>query len=108
VGALAVAFGAFGAHGLKGSEDKVLEWWDTAAKYHLAHALALCAVAAHPGQPRVAGILFIVGIVLFSGSLYTMALTGITKLGMVTPIGGLCLIGGWLALGFAAAKQPVM
>ena len=102
VGAVGVAMGAFGAHGLKGMvEPHALAWWETGARYHLLHALALCAVAAHPAAPRWAGGLFVAGIVLFSGSLYTMTLTDQRWLGAVTPLGGICLIAGWLVLAFA-------
>lgn len=99
LGALAVATGAFGAHGL---EDKVtperLATWETAARYHLAHALALGLVAAHPATPRVAGVLFTAGIALFAGSLYLLVLLDKGWLGAITPLGGLCLIAGWVAL----------
>ena len=103
-GSLGVALGAFGAHGLKRvvSDPSLLDTWETAAKYHLIHALALGLVAAHPSQPRLAGALFLLGIVVFSGSLYTLVLTEQRWLGAITPIGGLALIGGWLALAFAA------
>jgi uncharacterized membrane protein YgdD (TMEM256/DUF423 family) len=108
-GFLAVALGAFGAHGLRGLLDAApdgvqrLQWWQTAAQYQLAHALALGLVAAlapHAAgrAPQLAGWLFTLGIVLFSGSLYAMTLTGIRTLGAVTPIGGVCLLGGWLAV----------
>lgn len=104
VGALGVALGAFGAHGLKQSvtDPHLLEVWETAARYHLIHALALLAVAAHPTQPRWAGVAFVVGIIVFSGSLYTMTLTGHRWLGAITPIGGVSLIAGWLLLAFAS------
>ncbi len=103
VGALGVALGAFGAHGLKQvvTDPHLLDVWETAARYHVLHALALLGVAAHPGRPRIPGPLFLAGIAVFSGSLYLMAVTGIRWLGAITPIGGVCLIGGWLALGFA-------
>lgn len=103
IGALGVGLGAFGAHGLRGvvEDPHLLEVWETGARYHLIHALALCAVAAHPSSPRWAGGLFIAGVVLFSGSLYTMTLTGARWLGAITPLGGLCFIAGWLALAFA-------
>ena len=114
-GFLAVALGAFGAHGLKKMLEAVpdgaqrLDWWQTAAHYHLAHALALGLVAAlapHAAGrlPAVAGWLLLAGIALFSGSLYTMTLTGVRALGAVTPVGGVCLLGGWLAVLAAAAK----
>lgn len=108
-GFLAVALGAFGAHGLRRLLEAApdgaqrLQWWQTAAQYHLAHALALGLVAALAPHvagraPYLAGWLFTLGIVLFSGSLYAMTLTGIRALGAVTPVGGVCLLGGWLAV----------
>ena len=101
-GALAVALGAFGAHGLQARVDATaLGWWETAARYHLVHAVALGLVAAHPATPRIAGWLFVGGILVFSGSLYAMTLTGVRGLGAITPLGGLCLIGGWVALALA-------
>lgn len=108
LGALAVALGAFGAHGLEAriTDPDRLAWWDTAARYHLVHALAICAVAAHPARPRAAGALFTAGIFIFSGSLYTMTLTDVRILGAITPIGGLCLISGWLALAAARVTGP--
>ena len=112
-GFLAVAAGAFGAHGLKGALAAApdgaqrLAWWHTAAQYHLAHALALGLVAAL--APHVAGRtaplagwFFLAGLALFSGSLYTMTLTGVRALGAVTPVGGVCLLAGWLAVGLSA------
>jgi uncharacterized membrane protein YgdD (TMEM256/DUF423 family) len=107
-GFLAVALGAFGAHGLRASlaelEDgaRRLEWWSTAAQYHLVHALAIGVAALlmtrAPGPAAVAGVAFSVGAVVFSGSLYTMTLTGIRALGAVTPLGGLLFLVGWAAL----------
>ena len=103
-GALAVALGAFGAHGL---EDKVtperLATWETAARYHLVHAVALGLVAAHPAAPRWAGVCFLVGILLFSGSLYTLVLTDKGWLGAVAPLGGLSFIAGWIGLALSRA-----
>jgi uncharacterized membrane protein YgdD (TMEM256/DUF423 family) len=109
----AVAFGAFGGHGLRNKlaalpdGAKRLEWWQTGASYHLAHAVAigLAALVAErvpASSASAAAWAFVAGIVLFSGSLYVMALTGIRKLGAVTPLGGLALLGGWACL-FAAA-----
>jgi uncharacterized membrane protein YgdD (TMEM256/DUF423 family) len=98
-GALAVMTGAFGAHGLEGRvTPERLVTWETAARYQLAHALALGLVAAHPGAPKVAGLLFTVGIVVFSGSLYLLVLLDKGWLGAITPLGGLCMIAGWIAL----------
>lgn len=103
-GALGVGLGAFGAHGLKRvvTDPHLLEVWDTAARYHLIHAVALGLVAAHPRAPSAAGGLFVAGTLIFSGSLYLMTLTDQRWLGAITPIGGLCLIAGWLALAFSA------
>jgi uncharacterized membrane protein YgdD (TMEM256/DUF423 family) len=107
LGALGVALGAFGAHGLKERVDAVaLGWWDTGSRYHLIHAVAIALVAAHPAAPRLAGWLFVAGIALFSGSLYAMTLTGVRGLGAVTPLGGLCLIAGWIALALARPPSP--
>lgn len=102
----AVAFGAFGGHGLRKKlaavEDgaKRLEWWQTGASYHLAHALAigLAALVAEraPGAwAAAAAWAFLAGIALFSGSLYVMALTGLRRLGAITPLGGLAFLAGW-------------
>lgn len=109
-GALSVGFGAFGAHGLRGKvDDRMIDVWATAAQYNMTHALGLIAVAwimsrtTHVAA-QVAGFAFVVGIVLFSGSLYTMVLTGQRKLGAITPLGGVAFIIGWLALAYAASK----
>ncbi|MFS0825493.1 DUF423 domain-containing protein [Pseudomonas phoenicis] len=103
-----VALGAFAAHGLKNRlSAEYLAIFHTGVTYQLVHALALLALAAlavHlPGRlVGWAGGLFALGIVLFSGSLYALTLSGIGKLGIVTPIGGACLLAGWLCLGLAA------
>jgi uncharacterized membrane protein YgdD (TMEM256/DUF423 family) len=114
LGFLGVAFGAFGAHGLTRSLEGLadgaqrLEWWKTGAQYHLVHALAvgLSAAAASRlgGLGAISGWLFVAGVVLFSGSLYTMTLTGVRALGAITPIGGLCFLGGWGALFVGALR----
>lgn len=114
-GFLAVALGAFGAHGLKGFLERVpdgpqrLTWWQTGAQYHLAHALALglaAYLAARTGSAAatVAGWCFAGGVLLFSGSLYVMTLTGIRALGAVTPLGGLLMLTGWASVGVAALR----
>ena len=106
---LGVLLGAFGAHALKGTlseEGKVL--WHTAVLYHVVHGLGLLAVGwlatLKPQEPLLskAGWAFAVGIVLFSGSLYLLSLTGMKKLGMLTPFGGLAFLAGWVFLALAA------
>jgi uncharacterized membrane protein YgdD (TMEM256/DUF423 family) len=109
--ALGVALGAFGAHALKArlSAD-MLAVWQTAVQYHLWHALGLVAIgllAQHlPASflVRLGGWLILAGIVLFSGSLYVLALSGTRWLGAVTPFGGACFIAGWLAVAFAVLR----
>jgi uncharacterized membrane protein YgdD (TMEM256/DUF423 family) len=109
-GALAVVAGAFGAHGLRGSlSPDLLAVFETAARYHMYHALALIAVAAIatrlPGRRAdAAGWLFVAGTVVFSGSLYLLALGGPRWLGAITPLGGLCFIVGWVALAWSAVR----
>ena len=103
-----VALGAFAAHGLKNRlTEQYLAIFHTGVTYQLIHALALFGVAlllAHlPGRLVAwAGVFFALGIVLFSGSLYVLTLTGISKLGIITPIGGAAFLAGWLCLGLAA------
>jgi uncharacterized membrane protein YgdD (TMEM256/DUF423 family) len=100
-----VALGAFAAHGLRGVlEARELGWWQTAVQYHMWHAIALVALAAVPGS-RGPALLIAAGILLFSGSLYLMALTGVRPLGMVTPIGGVLLIAGWCLLAWGAIRS---
>lgn len=99
-GFLAVALGAFGAHGLKAtlSAHGTLAIWQTGALYHLVHAVVLLALALRDSVARLPFALFGIGIVIFSGSLYLLAVTNVKWLGAITPLGGLCLLGGWLAL----------
>ena len=109
-GALAVVAGAFGAHGLRGRlSPDLLAVFETAARYHMYHALALIAVAAIATRLQgrgadVAGWLFVAGTVVFSGSLYLLALGGPRWLGAITPLGGLCFIVGWVALAWSAVR----
>ena len=103
LGASAVAAGAFGAHGLADLvTPERLAVWETAACYHLIHALALLVLAAFGERlgraGRIAAAAFVIGTLVFSGSLYTLVLTDTAWLGMVTPLGGLALIAGWLAV----------
>jgi uncharacterized membrane protein YgdD (TMEM256/DUF423 family) len=99
-----VLLGAFGAHGLRERiAPDLLAVYDTGIRYHLVHALALMAVswAAERWSNAwvgAAGWLFVAGIVVFSGSLYLLAVTGTRWLGAITPIGGVCLLAGWAAL----------
>jgi uncharacterized membrane protein YgdD (TMEM256/DUF423 family) len=104
---LAVAAGAFGAHAVRDRiSARMLEIFETGAHYQMVHALALIAVgliALHRTSAAlsVAGAGFTIGILLFSGSLYALALSGVTKLGMITPLGGVAFLVGWTALAVA-------
>ena len=102
VGFLAVALGAFGAHGLHALLEKNarLATWETAVLYHLTHAVVLLIIATLRPLRAAAFWLMLTGIAIFSGTLYVLALTNVKWLGAITPIGGLCLLAGWLALGF--------
>ena len=113
--ALAVAFGAFGAHGLRNRLDAYsMSVYEKAVFYHFVHALGILLVylLAHTtaisaaGQARSGWLLFI-GIILFSGSLYALAISGIRTLGAITPIGGVAFIAGWIVLAYelAAARR---
>jgi uncharacterized membrane protein YgdD (TMEM256/DUF423 family) len=107
---LGVAAGAFAAHALRAQlEPRMLEVFETAVRYQMFHAFGLFAVAwvfhqTHAAAAQLAGWAFIIGILLFSGSLYLMALTGVRALGAVTPFGGVAFIVGWAALAAAALK----
>ena len=112
-----VAFGALGAHALKAAVGTLtdaaerLAWWETGARYHLLHALALGLLAVLAGHvegklTKAAAACFVAGIALFSGSLYALALTGTRALGMITPFGGLAFLAGWLLVGVAAQRLP--
>ncbi len=109
-GAMSVAAGAFGAHGLRDKlEARHLEIFETGARYQMYHALAMLAVAWLASRTTgsavsASGYCFLFGTIIFSGSLYALAVTGINKLGMVTPIGGLLLIAGWMLLAYSAIK----
>jgi uncharacterized membrane protein YgdD (TMEM256/DUF423 family) len=105
---IAVAAGAFGAHALRARlAPDLLAVFETAARYQMYHALALLIIAVAAARwpdfsVRFAGRLFIAGTVLFSGSLYALALTGTRWLGAITPVGGVLFLAGWAALGYAA------
>lgn len=113
LGALSVAAGAFASHALKDQlSDRALEIFETGARYQMYHALGLLFIALLISQAdttglnitwlNTAGIAFIVGIVLFSGSLYALSLSGIKVLGAITPLGGVGFIVGWSCLAIAA------
>ena len=106
VGFLSVALGAFGAHLLKAHLEalRTTDVWEKAVFYQMVHAVVLLLLASRPVLPRVAWWFFLAGIVVFSGSLYVLAFTGVRWLGAITPLGGLCLLAGWAILairGFA-------
>lgn len=109
-GAAGVAISAFGQHALAGTvEPRLLATFDTGGRYQLIHAVAmgLAALAARGPARKLAdaaAALFFVGIILFSGSLYVLVLSGVRAIGIVTPFGGLALIAGWVLLALAARK----
>lgn len=109
-GALTVVLGAFGAHALKERlSPEQLAWWETAVQYQAYHSLALVAFGlfghSKPGN-GFAGACFLLGVALFSGTLYAMALGGPRWLGAVTPLGGAALIVGWVLFAIAALRGP--
>lgn len=113
-GMLAVVFGAFGAHALKGKlDDQALKVFETAVQYHFYHTFALLVVgviALSQTQTvllKSSGWLFVIGILVFSGSLYLLSLTGVRWLGAITPLGGLALIAGWACLAATGWKLLV-
>lgn len=108
LGAVAVAAGAFGAHALRDIvPPERLETWRTAANYHLLHAVALLALGFAPSPRRLTTILFTLGIVLFSGSLYALVLTDQRVFAWFTPLGGVCFIVGWLGLARGLKPEQV-
>jgi uncharacterized membrane protein YgdD (TMEM256/DUF423 family) len=107
---VSVAAGAFGAHALRDRlEPDLLAVFETGARYQMYHALALFAVAwiataAPSGWATWAGRLFLIGTLVFSGSLYALALSGVRMLGAITPFGGVAFLAGWLCLAVAARR----
>jgi len=103
---LAVALGAFGGHGLKSTLELrgMMDIWNKAVLYHFLHAVALLVLGFYGAANRGAWWLLFVGILLFSGSLYGMALTNLRWLGAITPLGGLCFLAGWAWLVIAPGK----
>jgi uncharacterized membrane protein YgdD (TMEM256/DUF423 family) len=103
-----VALGAFGAHGLRGRlSPEMLAVFETGVRYHMYHSLAILVTAALMSRVEgraivIAGWSFATGILIFSGSLYALALSGVTILGAITPIGGLAFLVGWVSLAIAA------
>jgi len=107
IGFLAVALGAFGAHGLKEvfKQNGLGANWVTASQYHLVHAVVLLAISRSDNFSQLAWWLFATGIIIFSGTLYGYAATGALWFARITPIGGLALLSGWLVL--ALRKTPL-
>ena len=103
MGASAVVFGAFGAHALRGTlSSSSMDIWRTAVQYHFWHTLAFALAAMMPSRPaRFAAAFFALGVVLFCGSLYALALGAPRWTGAITPAGGVAFIAGWIALGAA-------
>ena len=104
LGFLGVAFGAFAAHGMADPAAKAL--MQTGASYQLAHALAALLAVCLPVPARKAAAAFLLGAVLFSGSLYALAFGAPRMVGIVTPLGGLSFLAGWALLGAGARRQP--
>lgn len=108
---LAVALGAFGAHALRARlSPEMLAVFETGARYHLVHALAIFVLGEADRRERgrgwgAAGIALTLGVLVFAGSLYTLALTGVRAWGAVTPVGGLLLLAGWLLAARAALRD---
>ena len=109
-GFFAVALGAFGAHGLRDRlSSESMAVFQTGVQYQMIHALALLGLAALFDKAKFAGAvgwLFVFGVLIFSGSLYLLAITGERWIGAVTPFGGLCFLAGWALLTIAIAKNP--
>ncbi|MDX2229584.1 MAG: DUF423 domain-containing protein [Leptolyngbyaceae cyanobacterium bins.349] len=111
-GGISVGAGAFGSHALKEQvSDRALEIFETGARYQMYHALALLAVGILMSQAKqvpitlpIAGFALIAGVLIFSGSLYVLSLSGIKWLGAITPFGGVCLMLGWVCLAITAFK----
>ncbi|WP_372795922.1 DUF423 domain-containing protein [Pontiella sp.] len=109
-GAIGVILGAFGAHGLQDRlTEKLMKTWQTGVEYQFYHTFALLVIGLlalkfQSGLLTSSGWSFVAGILLFSGSLYALSLSGITKLGAITPIGGLFFIAGWILLTLSILK----
>jgi uncharacterized membrane protein YgdD (TMEM256/DUF423 family) len=104
--ALAVAIGAFGAHGLRGKiDDYSMSIYERAVFYHFVHALGILIVSLLPRYAAAVRWLLLAGIVLFSGSLYVLAVTGVRAFGAVTPFGGVSFIAAWLVLAWSVVRK---
>jgi len=110
-GFIAVALGAFGAHGLEGTiSDEAIATWEKAVQYQMFHTMALIAIGLLGAKIRNSslnwsGWMFFIGILLFSGTLYIYSLTGITFFAIITPFGGVAFLTGWVLLGYTALKH---
>ena len=106
MGFLAVSLGAFGAHSLKEllAQNQTTAIWEKAVLYHLIHSLVMVTLAVREPLLRGAWVSFLIGILIFSGSLYVLAATGVKWLGAITPIGGVSLLVGWAWLALAGIK----
>jgi uncharacterized membrane protein YgdD (TMEM256/DUF423 family) len=107
IGFAGVVLGAFGAHGLKSvlTQHNTAAIWETAVLYHLTHAIVLLVVARDEAIHRWAWFFFVAGITIFSGSLYVLALSNVRWLGAITPIGGICLLLGWIVLALRPSQR---
>jgi len=107
LGFLAVALGAFGAHMLHEilTRNERLDTWHTAVLYHFVHVLMMCLLASREKLPKGPWLSFLIGIVIFSGSLYVLALTNIKWLGAITPIGGVAFLVGWAWLAICRVQS---
>jgi len=107
-GFLAVALGAFGAHGLKEvlAQNGTTAIWEKAVFYHFIHAVMLFVIAGRKPFAAVAWWSFLAGLLIFSGSLYLLAVTNMKWLGAVTPVGGVSFLAGWASLLWSAGKNP--
>ena len=109
LGALGVGLGAFGAHGLRDllQRNGTADIWETAVFYHLVHAVAMLALSLFGRATRGPWTCFLAGVLIFSGSLYALAITNVRGLGAITPIGGVAMIAGWVWLLVRPPADPV-
>lgn len=107
-GFVAVALGAFGAHALRSTLVGLatVDTWNTASLYHLVHSAVLLCIALARPKAKLSFGLIMAGIVLFSGSLYVYSITGLKAVAMAAPVGGTCLMAGWIVLAFGSCRDP--